>query len=122
MGAVMGRQLHCLHRPALSVRKILGLQALEELQHAGQALLVIDVLDGGMSSGRVGRYVVLQGDGNMDQSSGHKRFLEGFRRSTGCAGPESSPAPSKAMRSTRSPTISACPARTSSTTCGSATR
>jgi len=34
----------------------------------------------------------------------------------------SSPAPSKVMRSTRSPTISACPGRTSSTTCALRTR
>jgi hypothetical protein len=73
----VGRQLHLLDRPALPVRKILGLQSFEELQHARQALLVIDVLDRGMSSRRIGRHVVLQQHGNIDQSSGHRRFLEG---------------------------------------------
>src|ERR1700688_197498 len=78
VGAVMGGELHLLDRPALSVRQILGLQSLEELQHARQALLVIDVLDRGMPSRRIGRHVVLQRHGNIDQSSGHRRFLAGF--------------------------------------------
>jgi hypothetical protein len=60
VGAVMGRQLHHLDRPTLSVRQFLGFQPFEELQHARQALLMIDVLDGRMSAGRIGRHVVLQ--------------------------------------------------------------
>src|SRR6202048_530435 len=76
VGAVMGGELHLLDRPALSVRQVLGLQPVEELQHARQALLVIDVLDGGMPTRWIGRYVVLQRHGNVDQSSGHMRFLE----------------------------------------------
>ncbi len=78
MGTIVGGELHLLDCPALPVRQILGLQSLEELQHARQALLVIDVLDRGMSSRRIGRYVVLQRHGNIDQSSGHMRFLEDF--------------------------------------------
>src|SRR6476646_8622268 len=41
MGAVVSRQLHLLDGPALPVWKIFGLQSLEELQHARQALLMI---------------------------------------------------------------------------------
>ncbi len=78
MGTIVGRELHLLDRPALPVRQILGLQSLEELQHARQPLLVIDILDRGMSSWRIGRHVVLQRHGDIDQSSGHKRCLEGF--------------------------------------------
>ena len=83
MGAVVGRELHLLDRPALAVRQILGLQPLEELQHARQALLVIDILDGRMSARRIGRHVVLQRHGNIDQSSRHgvsSEFLIVFYR------------------------------------------
>src|SRR3984893_6114592 len=45
-----------------------------------------------------------------------------IRPSTACAAPASWHAPSKATRSTRSPTTSACPGRTSSTTCASRIR
>ena len=45
-----------------------------------------------------------------------------IRPSTACAAPASWRAPSKATRSTRSPTTSACPGRTSSTTCASRIR
>src|ERR1700704_2094943 len=75
MGTIVGGDLHLLDRPALPIRQILGLQSLEELQHARHALLVIDVLDRGMSSRRIGRHVVLQRHRNIDQSSGHRRFL-----------------------------------------------
>src|ERR1700704_453228 len=78
MGTIVGGELHLLDCPALPIRQILGLQPLEELQHARHALLVIDVLDGGMSARRIGRHVVLQRHGNIDQSSGHMRFLDGF--------------------------------------------
>ena len=73
MRSVVGRQLHLLHRPALPVRQVLGFQAFEELQHARQALLVIDVLDRRMAPRRIGRYVILQRHGDIDQSSGHLR-------------------------------------------------
>src|SRR6266446_8393376 len=74
MGAVVGGKIYLLDRPALSVRKILGLQPLEELQHARQALLVIDVLDRGMPARRIGRHVILQRHGNVDQLSRHGAF------------------------------------------------
>jgi hypothetical protein len=45
-----------------------------------------------------------------------------IRPSTACAAPASWRAPSKATRSTRSRTTSACPGRTSSTTCASRIR
>ena len=45
---------------------------LSDPEHPRQTLLVIDVLDGRMSAGRVGRHVVLQGHGNIDQPSGHQ--------------------------------------------------
>src|ERR1700731_4402036 len=41
VSAVMGRELHRLHRPALTVRQILRLQAWKESEHARQALLVV---------------------------------------------------------------------------------
>src|SRR5712671_1337906 len=90
MGTVVGRELDLLDRPALPVRQILGLQSLEELQHARQPLLVTDILDRGMSSRRIGRYVVLQRHGNIDQSSGHRRFLKGFCCALSMAKPQAS--------------------------------
>ena len=75
MRAVMGGELHLLDRPALPVRQILGLQSIEELQHARQALLVIDVLDGRMAARRIGGHIVLQGNGDVDQLARHGVFL-----------------------------------------------
>jgi hypothetical protein len=63
--------LHLLHRPTLPVRQLFSLQSFEELQHARQALLVIDILDGRMIARRIGRHVVLQGDGDVDQLARH---------------------------------------------------
>src|SRR5260221_5172173 len=71
MGAVMGRQLDRLHRPALAVRQIFSLEAFKETQHPRQALLVIVVLYDGMDAWRIGRHVVLQRHGNVDQFSRH---------------------------------------------------
>src|ERR1700716_1085693 len=71
MGTIVGGELHLLDCPALPIRQTLGLQSIEELQHAWQALLVIDVLDRGMSARRIGRHVVLQRYGNIDQLSCH---------------------------------------------------
>src|SRR5216684_8898922 len=71
MGAVMGRQLDRLHRPALAVRQIFSLEACKETQHPRQALLVIAVLNDGMDARRIGRHVVLQRHGNVDQLSRH---------------------------------------------------
>src|SRR6476619_5703244 len=78
MGAVVGGELHLLDRPALPVRQILRLQSFEELQHARQALLVVDILDRGMASRRIGRPIVLPRHRNIDQSSGHARFPARF--------------------------------------------
>src|SRR5437762_7450706 len=77
MGAVMGRERYLFDRPTLAIGQILGLQSFEELQHARQTLLVVDILDRGMIARRIGRYIVLQRHGNIDQSSGHERFLKG---------------------------------------------
>src|ERR1700754_3853775 len=71
MRAVMGGERDLLDGPALAVRQVLRLQSLEELQHARQPLLMIDVLDGWMVAGWVGRHVVLQWHGNVDQLSRH---------------------------------------------------
>ena len=71
MRAVVGGELHLLDRPALPVRQIFRLQPVEELQHPRQALLVIDVLDGRMPARRIGRHVVLQGNGDIDQFARH---------------------------------------------------
>ena len=71
MRAVVGGELHLLDRPALPVRQIFRLQPVEELQHPRQALLVIDVLDGRMPARRIGRHVVLQGNGDIDQLARH---------------------------------------------------
>src|ERR1700730_16206544 len=71
MRAVMGRKRDLLHRPALAVRQVLRLQTFEELQHARQPLLVVDILNGRMIAGRIGRHVVLQWHGNIDQLSRH---------------------------------------------------
>jgi hypothetical protein len=78
MGAVVGGELHHLDRPALSIRKLFGLEPVEELQHSRQALLMIDVLDRGMVARRIGRHIVLQRNGDVDQSSGHGHFLASF--------------------------------------------
>src|SRR5882762_9972494 len=71
MGAVMGGELHCLHRPALTVRQIFSLEAFKESQHPWQALLVIAVLNHRMDARRIGRHVILQWHGNVDQLSRH---------------------------------------------------
>src|SRR5437773_8469933 len=42
MRAVVGGELHLLDRPALAIRQVFRPQSVEELQHARQALLVID--------------------------------------------------------------------------------
>jgi len=47
MRAVVSGERDLLNRPALPVREIFRLQPLEELQHARQALLVVDILDRG---------------------------------------------------------------------------
>src|SRR5579883_2650300 len=44
MGAVMGREVDLLDRPALAVGQILRLQPIEELQHPWQPLLMVDML------------------------------------------------------------------------------
>jgi hypothetical protein len=72
MGAVMGRELHRLHCPALCVRQIFGFQAFKKPQHARQALLVIVVFDDRIDARRIGRDVVLQWDRNVDQFSRHR--------------------------------------------------
>src|SRR5712671_5872598 len=100
MGAVVGGKIYLLDRPALSVRKILGLQPLEELQHARQSLLVIDVLDRGMPARRISRHVILQRHGNVDQLSRHG-FLRQFRLiSLGCECYKNFDAPANASCST----------------------
>src|SRR5262249_49742500 len=71
MRAVVGREIDLLDRPPLAVRQVLRLQAGKERQHARQALLVIDVLDGRMVARRVGRHIVLQRHGDVDQLSRH---------------------------------------------------
>src|ERR1044072_1286990 len=71
MLAVVGGELYLLDRPALPVRQVFRLQPLEELQHARQALLVVDILDGRMPAWRIGRHVVLQGNGDIDQFARH---------------------------------------------------
>ena len=71
MGAVMGRELYRLHRPALTVRQVFSLEAFKEAQHLRQAPLVIVVLNGRTDPRRIGGYVVLQRDGNVDQPSRH---------------------------------------------------
>jgi len=75
MRAVMGGERDLLDRPALTIAQILFLQSLEELQHARQSLLVVDVLDGRMVAGRIGRHVILQWHGNVDQLSRHCALL-----------------------------------------------
>src|ERR1700685_4192600 len=75
MRAVVSGERDLLHRPALAVRQVLRLQAFEELQHARQSLLMVDVLDGRMIAGRIGRHVVLQWHGNVDQLSRHCALL-----------------------------------------------
>src|ERR1700748_526825 len=71
MCAVMSREIYLFDGPALAVWQILRLQSFKELQHARQALLVIDVLDGRMVAGWIGRHVVLQWNGDVDQLSRH---------------------------------------------------
>src|ERR1700730_902389 len=71
MRAVVGRELHLLHRPALPVRQILGLEPLEERQQLRQTLLVVEILNGRIGARRIGRRVVLQRYGNVDQFSRH---------------------------------------------------
>src|SRR5690348_7031922 len=71
MRAIVGGERDLLDRPALAVGQVLLLQPFEELQHARQSLLMIDVGDGRMIAGRIGRYIVLQRHGNVDQLSRH---------------------------------------------------
>src|SRR3954465_1190805 len=71
MRAVVGGQRDLLARPALAIRQILRLEAVEELQHAGQALLVIDVLDRRVIARRIGRHVVSERHGDVDQLPRH---------------------------------------------------
>src|SRR5213592_3415192 len=71
MRAVVGGERYLLDRPALPIRQVFRLQPVEELQHARQALLVIDVLDGRVAARRIGRHVVLQGNGDVDQLARH---------------------------------------------------
>src|SRR5882724_7426862 len=78
MRAVVGGELYLFHRPALTVGQIRSLQPVEELQHARQALLVVDILNGRMIARRVGRNVVLQWHGNVDQLSRHCAFSQSF--------------------------------------------
>src|SRR5882724_6193947 len=78
MRAVVGGELYLFHRPALTVGQIRSLQPVEELQHARQALLVVDILNGRMIARRVGRNVVLQWHGNVDQLSRHCAFSHVF--------------------------------------------
>ena len=71
MRPVVGGERYLLHRPALAIRQIFRLQPVEELQHPRQALLVIDILDGRVIARRIGRHVVLQGNGDIDQLARH---------------------------------------------------
>src|SRR5690242_14412650 len=75
MRAVVGGERDLLHRPTLAIRQVLRLQPFEELQHPRQPLLVVDVLDGRMIAGRIGRHVILQWHGNVDQLSRHCALL-----------------------------------------------
>ena len=64
MGAIVRRELHALDGPSLPVRQILLLEPGKERQDLRQTLLMIDVLDRGPKSRRVGWDVVLQRRGN----------------------------------------------------------
>ena len=79
MGAVMGRELHRLHRPALTVGQIARLKPRKEAEHARQALLVIVILDARIDAGRIGRHVVLQRHRDIDQFSRHGVSLVFFQ-------------------------------------------
>ncbi|MHC2891930.1 hypothetical protein ACVIU4_003084 [Bradyrhizobium barranii subsp. barranii] len=86
MRAVVGGQRDLLDRPTLAIRQILRLEAVEELQHAGQALLVIDILDRRVIARRIGRHVVSEWHGNIDQLPRHGHFLAMFRFGASWAG------------------------------------
>jgi hypothetical protein len=60
-GCHVSRELDLFNRPTLTVRQVGGLETIEELQHARQALLVIDALDGRLPAWRIGGYVVCRG-------------------------------------------------------------
>ncbi len=71
MRPVVGRKGDPLDRPPLPVRQVLLLEAREKWQDLRQALLMIDVLDLRPEARRVGRDVVLQRGGDVDEAAGH---------------------------------------------------
>ena len=73
--AVVGRQLHHLHRPALAVGQVLLLQAGEERLDLREGVLVREVLDLRREGRRVAQHVVFEVDRQVDESAGHGALL-----------------------------------------------
>jgi len=86
MRRIVGRQRDLFDGPALAVRQVLPPEAVEELQHARQALLVIDVLDRRVIARRVGRHVVFERHRDIDQRPRHGHSLEMVRCCFGAFG------------------------------------
>ena len=63
----MGHQPHPFQGPALAVRQVGGRQAGKEGAHVGRAFAVADSIHPGAVAGRVGRHVVLDGAGQVDE-------------------------------------------------------
>lgn len=76
MRAVVGGQRNLFDGPALAIRQILRLEPVEKLQHARQALLMIDILDCRVIARRIGRHVVSERHGDIDELPWHGHFLK----------------------------------------------
>ena len=80
MRAVVRRQAHELHRPALAIGQVAFLQAGEEGLDLGEGVLVGEVLDLRREGRRIRHHVVLQVDGQVDELPWHGKTSVGTRR------------------------------------------
>ncbi len=77
VGAVVRRQLHHLHRPAFTIGQVLLLESGKEGLDLRKGVLVGEVLDLGREGGRIAQHIVLEKDGKVDKSAGHRGSFRG---------------------------------------------
>ena len=75
MGAVVGREIDVLDRPALAVRQVFLLEAGEETRDLAGRVLVLVILDLGPERRGIGNDVVLEIDRQIDEATLHGAFL-----------------------------------------------
>ena len=94
VGAVVGRELNLLDRPAFAVGQVFLLQAGKEGLDLADGVFVGEVLDLGREGGRVGDDVVFEVDREVDELAGHEGLQKknGFKGAASAAG-ASRPAP-----------------------------